>query len=270
MIVYTEDDFGLRAIIETLPAGLVTAGTRHDYHVFGLRLSGRPHVTLSGGSCSLMRRVCDLLDRSGISCTNDECCQHEVRIGLRRDLRENPTYAAQLLTTIVQMLEDRLELFGPGTVLPQMPFAPSAGTAVADAVAPTVAMATKYVLAKRVASDGTGDHEVRYMGPDGGVASAPYFFSEIGSSPFSEAYKWIKLLYPATEPPVTSTHRWHVTVEMPRDLPTKYWCGDHMSDNASDQLDGHRYQLYGAILKSLEIYEENMGCSIACIIQRGA
>jgi len=255
MVEYTSDDHGLTQIVPALPFELATLPTRHQYHVFGLRNDGRPHVSIVGGVRIHMEEVSRLLQQSGLACHIDGQPDISVNIGLRRDLRERPEYATKLLATIIQMLEGRLEPFAVGVRLPAMP------AAVRVVEVPAVggdAVNDAHVLAKL-----EGDR-ISYATPTG-PSEIPYYFA--GRNPPADAdatpgFHWIKIV-PRVGGQNYSARRWLVAFQMNGGATVSIYRG--AIEGSGVQTIEDAYTFDGAVGTVLRRYHNGPSVSIGVI-----
>ena len=94
---------------------LSSTETKNQYRVYGLAEEGNPPVLFSAQenvfNAEQEKALTTFLTNNGIaSATEDvDTANKKIYIGLRRDLRNNPEFCANLVQTIVWFLEGRLD-----------------------------------------------------------------------------------------------------------------------------------------------------------------
>lgn len=105
MISWAADDFNMEKICTDINK-FVHDYKMHDYHVYGLKNEGRPHVRIHAANPQLEL----LFKKSGYLLEVSKPIDDGVviGIGLRHDLRKNVKVSRQLIKTIVLAFENKL------------------------------------------------------------------------------------------------------------------------------------------------------------------
>lgn len=116
MIIYNEKDFNLD-LISSINSTFNTLETKVIYYIYGLTQNDNPPVVICQNSSSLpdiskIDQIGYWLDKHGITMEFDEDdeASSKIKIGLRRDLRAEPKFAAALVRTFVAFFEGALKL----------------------------------------------------------------------------------------------------------------------------------------------------------------
>lgn len=105
-----------------------------DYRFYGLKQENNPAIKIDIDLCAISRQAYDnnsklkssleeFLNKHNISVEfneNDDGGEYGIRIGFRKDLRENIILSACLLETIIQVIEGKLKL-NEKSIIPKCP-----------------------------------------------------------------------------------------------------------------------------------------------------
>jgi len=129
MITHSYKDYNLNRIVDTT---YLSKFCSVSYHVFGLKVKNRSHLTLRFTTKAMVKKskqLIELFERSGYQidasyavpdcdCGDIEdceyCAEHPIRydigIGIRKDIRSDIITSRRLLLTIITSLEGKLKL----------------------------------------------------------------------------------------------------------------------------------------------------------------
>jgi len=105
MLTFNIKDYNLSVICTSLKKGLNKFKIK-DYYIFGLKLEGRPHLTINQ---TIPTELKNLLIKSNVLFKKEAPKEKDtIRIGLRKDVRENTLFAKNLIKTIIFAYENKL------------------------------------------------------------------------------------------------------------------------------------------------------------------
>lgn len=148
MISYNMNDFNMGEI-SSLNSGFNYLETKLSYYVYGLTQSDNPTVVISPTDTSKpsqekIGQMIKWLETQGLSAEREWDDRQTVRIGLRKDVRNNPKVAAALIRTMVAFFEGALTL-KKGFKIPKVSLRHSSWVSNAPSMRPTDTYADEYI-----------------------------------------------------------------------------------------------------------------------------
>lgn len=114
MIEYNENDFNMDRV-DAINFKMNGYKMTHPYWVYGLQQKNRPPVRIGVNDKGVpneaqQKELIEFFKGQEIEVVIDQPEEAEVTIGVRRDLRENPRFAAAIVRTVIFFLEGKMSL----------------------------------------------------------------------------------------------------------------------------------------------------------------